>query len=452
MLPALLERQASVHGTKTLVRADGRELSYAEVVREAALWAGRLDVEPGDRVAAICESRLELLLLWLGCLWRGATLAPVDPALRGAQLDHVVESLQATLVLQSHNLLELAAEPASPVAAVRSEPGDTAAILFTSGTTGPAKGVLCPHEQWHHWAVNTGAHLELTGDDVLATTLPLFHTNALNTFWQAVVHGATYALLPRFSVSRFWDWMRDSEATVTYLLGAMVGMLKTGEDDRNHRVRIALAPGTPPDLAREFERRFGVRLLEAYGSTETNYVIGARWSEQRSGWMGRVVDGFEARVEESGELLLRSREPLAFATAYLDAPLLEDGWFRTGDRVVEGDGWFRFADRLKDAIRRRGENISAWEVEQVLLAHPGVEAAAVVGVPAELGEEEVLAAVVGEVDPAELVRFCEPRIARYAIPRYVEVVDALPQTPNGKVAKHVLRERGVTAATWDREA
>ena len=450
MLPALLERQAALHGAKTLVRAGGRELSYAEVVEEAALWAGRLEVEPGARVVAISESRLELLLLWLGCLWRGAVLCPVDPALRGAQLEHVLASLQATLVLQSHDLLDLTVRPASAAAAATSGPDDPAAILFTSGTTGPAKGVVCPHEQWWHWAVNTGAHLELAEDDVLATTLPLHHTNALNTFWQAVVHGATYALLPRFSVSRFWDWMRESDATVTYLLGAMVGMLATGEDDRDHRVRMALAPGTPPELAQEFERRFGVRLLEAYGSTETNYVIGARWEEQRPGWMGRVVDGFEARVEDR-ELLLRAREPLAFATSYLDGPLLEDGWFRTGDRVVEDEGWFRFADRLKDAIRRRGENISAWEVEQVLLSHPGVEAVAVVGVPAELGEEEVLAVVVGSVAPVELVAFCEPRIARYAVPRYVEIVPELPLTANGKVAKHVLRERGVTDATWDRE-
>jgi crotonobetaine/carnitine-CoA ligase len=206
--------------------------------------------------------------------------------------------------------------------------------------------------------------------------------------------------------------------------------------------------------------------------TETNAVIGPRDGQQRPGWMGRTMPGFEARVVDeqdvevpdgtAGELVLRADEPYAFSTGYWRMPeetvaAWRNLWFHSGDRIVrDEDGYFRFLDRLKDAIRRRGENISSWEVEEVLLRHPSVAAAAVVPVPSELGEDEVLAFVVAvpqkAIDPVELVRFCEPLLAYFAIPRFVDVVEELPLTENGKVRKVVLRERGVTESTWDREA
>ena len=337
-------------------------------------------------------------------------------------------------------------------------------MLYTSGTTGPSKGVVCPHEQWWWWGVLTGRVLGVHEDDVLYTNLPLFHTNAMNAFCQALLAGGTYALGPRFSASRFWQRIVEADATVTYLLGAMVSILmrqQPTELDRQHRVRTALAPATPAELHAPFRERFGLRLIDAWGSTETNVVISNTHDDIRPGTIGRALDPFDARVAEDGELLVATREPLAFATGYFaneaaTAEAWRDGWFHTGDRVaVDDDGWFRFVDRKKDAIRRRGENISSYEVEQVLLAHPDIAAAAVVGVPSELGEEDVLACVLARdgaaVDPRELARFCEPRLAYFAIPRYVEVVDELPLTPSGKVEKYKLRERGVTASTWDRE-
>ena len=205
--------------------------------------------------------------------------------------------------------------------------------------------------------------------------------------------------------------------------------------------------------------------------TETNATIGPRDGEQRPGWMGRTLAGFEARVVDAddeevptgvpGELVLRADHPFAFATGYwrmaeATVAAWRNLWFHSGDRVVrDEDGYFRFLDRIHDAIRRRGENVSAWEVEQALLAHPAVEAAAVIPVPSELGEDDVMACVVArdgvQLDPLELVRFCEPSLAYFAIPRYIDVLDELPLTENGKVRKFVLRERGVTPTTWDRE-
>ena len=305
--------------------------------------------------------------------------------------------------------------------------------------------------------------------------LPLFHTNALNAFVQALVAGATYELGPRFSASRFWGQVAASGATVTYLLGAMVNILMSrpdGPEDTAHTVRTALAPATPAARFDRFRERFGVQLVEGYGSTETNCPIGESWRGQRPGWMGRVRKGFDARVVddldaevapgEPGELVLRSDHPFAFATGYFGMPektveSWRNLWFHTGDRVVrDEDGWFGFMDRLKDAIRRRGENISSFEVEHALLEHPAVASVAVFPVASELSEDEVAAAVIlregHTAEPVELIRHCEPRLAYFAIPRYVQFVEALPLTENGKVRKAVLRDAGVTDDMWDREA
>jgi carnitine-CoA ligase len=362
-------------------------------------------------------------------------------------------------------------------------PGDPLAILYTSGTTGPAKGVICPHAQYHWWGVYSARVLGVTASDVLCTTLPLFHINALNTFAQALVSGGRVVYEPRFSASGFWAAMAAAEATVVYLLGAMVPILlaqPAGDAERAHRVRIGLGPGVPASAAEAFRARTGVNLLEGYGSTETNFVISTSVATNtatapdppRRGVMGWLQSGFDARVVdehdvalpagEAGELLLRADEPFAFASGYFGMPektveAWRNLWFHTGDRVVrDADGAFRFVDRIKDAIRRRGENISSFEVEQVLMSHPAVAGVAVYPVRSELAEDEVMAALVlrdGQtVEPAELARFCESRLPYFAIPRYIEIVADLPRTENGKVQKYKLRERGVTGTTWERTA
>jgi crotonobetaine/carnitine-CoA ligase len=508
-IPALLERQAATHGGRHLLSAPGAERTFEQVCEAAAVSAGTLaaaGVGRGDRVAAMCRNRVELLDLVLGCAWLGAVSVPLNTAARGPQLEHMLRNSGARILVMDSELVEVlgalarpeslgevwtldgvpAAPPVgwpvspppprdAPLPSAEVDPGDTAAILYTSGTTGPSKGVCCPQAQFYWWGVEVGEMLELGPDDVLYTNLPLFHTNALNAFTQALLAGSRYVLGPRFSASAFWRRLADSGATVTYLLGAMVTMLwrrPPSPDDRAHGVRVALAPASPANLVEPFRERFGVQLVEGYGSTETNCPIGVTGGEQRPGYMGTLRDGFEARVArpddapvpdgEAGELLLRHREPFAFATGYFEMPeatvaAWRNLWFHTGDRVVrEPDGWFRFIDRAKDAIRRRGENVSSFEVEQVLSQYSGVAQVAVFGVPSELGEEEVMAAVVpepgAELDPPEVLRFCEPRLAYFAIPRYVELVDELPLTENGKVRKAALRQRGVGDRAYDREA
>ncbi len=516
-LPALLERQCRRFADRTLFVAGDTRWRYADALRAARAMGTLLraaGLGPGDRVALMCGNRPEFLQTLLGCAWIGAIAVPLNTAARGPSLRHMLansgarlfvaeaEGLAALQGLEDHGSLSLerlwcidappppgggpGTEPFPATEGVPDDaladpacvqPGETLAILYTSGTTGLSKGVCCPHAQFYWWGRHTAQLLELSGTgqgEVLLTTLPLFHTNALNAFFQALLTGSTLVVEPRFSASGFWAALARHRATVTYVLGAMVPILLSRPPsplDRAHRVRMALAPGVPPRFHAQFKERFGMRLLDGYGSTETNFVIG-RDAEQRPGSMGRVVPGFTARVADAqdeelppgtpGELLLRADEPFAFATGYFGMPgqtvqAWRNLWFHTGDRVVRDvDGFFTFLDRLKDAIRRRGENISSHEVEQVLLSHPDVAVAAVFPVRSELAEDEVMAAIVpreGAVpDPVELLRFCETRMAYFAVPRYLEFMAALPSTENGKVQKFKLRERGITAQTWDREA
>jgi crotonobetaine/carnitine-CoA ligase len=509
-LPAMLRRQAERFGARALLRIAGRAWTHADAAQAAAVRAGAFaaaGVARGDRVAVMCGNRIEFVESFLGAGWLGASTVPVNTASMGPQLEYFLADSAAKLLVIEAGFVERLAtadlsrtalreiwvvgdasppawqapagvrvvpypQDAPPVEPAPVQPGDPLAILYTSGTTGPAKGVVCPHAQYFWWGVNSAEVLGVGADDVLCTTLPLFHINALNTFAQAALTGAQVVFESRFSASGFWPSMRASGATVVYLLGAMVPILLAqpeGAGERDHRVRIGLGPGVPAAAGAAFKARTGVQLLEGYGSTETNFAIATAADSPRGGVMGWLRPGFDARVAdeddvalppgEAGELLLRADEPHAFASGYFNMPektveAWRNLWFHTGDRVVrDADGAFRFVDRIKDAIRRRGENISSFEVEQVLLSHPGVGSCAVYPVRSELAEDEVMAALVpragARVDPAELARFCEGRLPYFAVPRYIDVLGDLPRTENGKVQKFKLRERGVGPHTWD---
>jgi len=488
------------------IQRNGQEM--LEIVAATADLLTSEGIEPGDTVALMSNNRLELLDYILGCAWMGAVAVPINTASRGEQLRHVLQNCAAHLVISEPEFVPyilgvadttavhyiwlldgenprgsggseqvtIAAAPDRPstwLEPYRSQPSDTAAILYTSGTTGVSKGVECPHGQFYWWGRNMSEQLELTEHDVLYTNLPLFHTNALNAFMQAVYSGGSYVLGPKFSASKFWQNLHEAGATVTYLLGAMVSILnkrEPGSWDRRHSVRVALSPATPEILHQQFRERFGVLLLDGYGSTETNSVIGSTPRQWKTGTMGKLRPGFDIRIVDEagfdvpvgtpGELLVRSTQPHAVATGYYKMPeatvkAWQDLWFHTGDRIVaDDDGWYRFVDRIKDVIRRRGENISSVEVESALRKHPSIADVAVYPVESELGEDEVMAALVvrESVDFDELVRFCEPLLASFAIPRFIRVMDELPYTENGKVRKSVLKDAGRDAADWDRES
>ncbi|MEV1064863.1 AMP-binding protein [Streptomyces sp. NPDC050263] len=495
-VPGLLEAAAEEFGDRVFLRVGEVARTYRETRRAAATTAGALAARgcrPGDRIAAMTGNRIELVDLILGSAWLGAVLVPLNTGLRGPGLRHVLRQAEPAFLLAEPEPAARVVEagyrgtlwvtdgpdaiptpedgaPELPPARPRAE--DTAFVLFTSGTTGTSRGVRSPHAQFAWWGRNVADSLRLTADDVLHTCLPLFHTNALNALAQAMTVGAAYSLAPRFSASRYWTQVAQAEATVVYLLGAMVPMLLArppGPEDRAHRAWRGLSPATPGPAWQPFRERFGVTLVDGFGSTETNLVIGSTPEEQRPGRLGTVREGFSARVVDEllapvpdgtpGELVVRSHQPFAFATGYLgdaESPAPAD-WRRTGDRVVrEPDGSFRFVDRVKDVIRRRGENISSQEVESAVRAHPAIADAAAFPVPSELAEDEVMVAVVlrpdRTLDPHDLVRHCERELPPFAVPRHVDVVAELPLTETGKVRKADLRARGITATTWDRTA
>lgn len=353
---------------------------------------------------------------------------------------------------------------------------DPSCILYTSGTTGPSKGVLLSHGANLHLARTVIDLMGYEADDVLYTAFPLFHVNAkFTSVATALLSGARLVLDDRFSASAFWDRMRDEGVTAFNYMGTMLSILDKQPEstaDADNPVRRCYGAACPASIWERFERRFGVRLHEHYGMTEIGIATMNTVSCRRVGSCGHAAPYFEVRIAdqedrelpdgEIGEIQVRPLQPEVMLREYWQRPdatiaTFRNLWFHTGDMGSrDEDGFFYFADRLQDAIRRRGENISSWELESVIATHPAVLEAAAYGVPAELGEEEVMVAVVlkeGEaVTPAELLDFCQERVAHFAVPRYLCFRDELPKTPSQRIQKFKLREEGITPYTFDRVA
>lgn len=356
---------------------------------------------------------------------------------------------------------------------------DLLMLAFTSGTTGPSKASMLSHAAALTYGTGAAEAQGYRTSDVFYVCLPLFHNNALlAALGAALVCGASVALSRRFSVSRFWPEIRDSGATITNLLGAMTSFLwsaPASAHDRDNRLRlVSMAP--VPQYAREFEERFGLNVMSNYGLSDfgmaTSYT--ARDPKSKLGSIGRPRRGFQVRIVddhdfelprgEVGEIVIRSDEPWRAATGYYRMPEAtlaahRNQWFHTGDRGLrDKDGYIWFVDRKKDCIRRRGENISAFEVEQILMRHPGVAQAAVFAVTTLTNDEEVAAVIVKHegraLEPPEIIAHCQRNMAYFMVPRYLQFRQALPTTENLKVEKYRLKqdfERDIGQA-WDREA
>lgn len=490
-LADILRDRAARHPGRDLLRMTGRRLTYGQFDREVdMLAAGLLDagVAPGESVGVMMRNCPEFALVWLACIRVGALEAPVNTAFRGAGLQHLLDLAGCRLLCIDDEFLPALAQVRSGLTrlervvtrselsagglkgrlrAVPSVDAERPAqIFFTSGTTGRSKACLFDGRYAVRHAQIFVRQWEIREDDVLYNPFPLFHIDAsVLTMAPAIVRGCTAALGERFSATRFWDEVRELGATVFDYMGATLTMLwkaSPRSDDTDHRVRLAW--GVPmPDFAPAFEERFGLRLVEGYGLTDAGVPVYHPLSEpRRSGSCGKVVPEYEIRIADDGEILLRAKEPGLMTVGYLGEPeataaAFAGGWFHTGDLGrVDEDGWVHFLGRKKDSIRRRGENISSFEVEEVVEAHPAVLEAAAFGVPSELTEEEVMVCAALRSDaaltPSELIAWCEARMARHMVPRFIEFVTALPRTPTEKVEKYRLRERGVTEQTWDRLA
>jgi carnitine-CoA ligase len=375
------------------------------------------------------------------------------------------------------NDLERASAAPTPLEAV--DGADPSAIFYTSGTTGPSKGVLTPHSQACSLAREIVGYFGLGPGDVLFTCLPMFHVNAVwYTCCAAVEAGAAAALVPRFSASAFWKEVNATGATQFNFMGSMVNIIKSLDPtsaERSHDVRCSLIAPAPQGLVDLFRDRYGIEVITGFGATETYLTTRMRtWQvPEKVGTAGTVSPGGQVHVVDEhgepvesgvrGELVVRPDDRGWIMSGYFERPsetdqVLSEGWFHTGDSgFFDADGYLHFVDRIKDSIRRRGENISAFEVESQVAKHPDVAEVAAIPVPSELGEEEVMVWIVpregSEIDPVELVRFCEEQMARQMVPRFVELVAELPKTPTSRIEKYKLRQMAAERRKrlWDRE-
>ena len=511
-----VRERAESHGDRLALDVAGRTRSYREIdVSSDRLAAGltSIGVGVGTHVCSMMKNSLENIDVWFALCKIGAVDVPINTAGRGTGLQYVIDQSDAELLIIDEEYLErlvpIASElpklrevvvahagpattsPELPAAiTIRSlsdlyldgapprpeiDRYDATVIMYTSGTTGPAKGVVIPHEACLNLARHTVALMGYGEDDVLYTAFPLFHINARYTSVMAAMEcGGSLVMDQRFSVSRFWSICRAKGVTAFNYMGALLLMLykqPDRPDDADHRVRKGFGAPVPAEIYAGFTERFGIQLAEVYGMTEIPNAIENRMDSFRIGAAGRESENFEVRVVDeldqfvpagvAGEIVVRPKKPGIMIKEYYRMPdataaAFRNLWFHTGDRGrFDEDGYLYFLDRVKDAIRRRGENISSWEVEKTVSAIPSVEEAAAYAVASELSEDEVMIAVVTRpghtVDLTELLEHCMANLPYFAVPRFVRFLDELPKTPSQRVEKYRLRAEGITPDTWDRE-
>ena len=505
----LLDRQAQAHGERCAIQfVDGEAWSFAELrsrVRTVAAGLQALGVQQGDFVISWQPNGPWAVLTMLALNYLGAVYVPFNTSYRGPILAHVLRNCGARLMIAHGALIGRLAEveradlrrivvigderpalggielvdrsvlrdiarelqePARPIA-----PWDTHMVIYTSGTTGPSKGVLCSYLH-SYTAASAFRHIE--PGDCVYTALPMFHVGGAYGILHALIHGITVVLDAEFRTTEFWDRIDRYRVTTTGLLGAMVGFLLAqppSAADRTHSLKKALL--APLDAnGVKFAERFGVTTYTLFNMSELSVPLFSDPNPDQPGLCGKPRPGVELRIVDEhdmevpdgavGELVVRMEQPWTMTHGYLGdaeatARAWRNGWFHTGDLFRRDErGNYFFVDRLKDVVRRRGENISSFEVESALMLHPDVAEAAVVAVRDQIGEEEVLAVVTPvegrTLDPAELLKFLQPRLPHFMLPRFVRILDRMPKTPTHKIEKHVLRAEGVTEQTWDREA
>jgi crotonobetaine/carnitine-CoA ligase len=514
LIQALAEHSAR-HPDETWVEmTSGESLTFGQAFDDAervAAWLSSLGIEPGQHVAVMLNNGLDFARIWMGLARLGAVAVLLNTELSGAFLLHPLADCGATIAIVDAALEPVFAAAAVDVAALRrrvvvaeSRMGavyddtriafddwcnaprydgpmprmqDIACIMYTSGTTGPAKGVLMPHAHCYLYGQGACESYEITRDDAYYITLPLFHANGLMMQFAATLIAACRAIVrPRFSATAWLDDVRRHGATITSCIGVLSPFIIAQPPtpyDRDHRLRLVWNAPNLPEHEAVYRERFGVRdVSSAYGMTEVNIPVWGRLGESLDGAAGRVHDKhYEVMIAdpdtdrpvpygEVGEILVRPKTPFCFMTGYHGRPqqtvdAWRNLWFHTGDAgTMTADGIVNFIDRIKDCIRRRGENISATQIEAAIAMMPGISEVAAYAVPSDIrgGEDEVMLAIVpvpGEAPAAaDVAAFAERALPRFARPRFVSIVDTLPKTATGKVQRAVLRKRGAEGA-WD---
>ncbi len=520
-ISSVIHSAARENGECVWIITEDRTITYAEMDRLSDTFASYLadmGVCEGDTLAILLPNSIEYVILFCALAKLGAIQVPINTAFKGDMLTHIINDSEAKYCLTNKSLsnnikdvsekliqlngliiLDLDSEkitrpdkkynegspfsmhyvdnifdiPPRTFVAVDQSPDNVMGIYYTSGTTGPSKGVICTHVQCYLYA-SAGYQAGFLGkEDRYYATLPLFHIGGLwAIIYGVAIAGASAVLTKTFSASRFWSDISNYEITIAFLLGSMVNFIsredRSANDSHNPLKRICIAPSTL-DIP-QIEERFGVSVWTAYGSTEIGSpIIGDNNSPNRL-TCGKVRNElYDVRIADendnelptgqSGELLVRPKIPFAITPGYWKNPeatinSFRNLWFHTGDIMyADDDGYYYFVDRCKDVIRKGGENISSVEVEDQIHKHPAVSEAAVFPVPSELSEDEVMAAIVlkkeGSITHEEIIQFLDNKLPYFMIPRYIDFTENMPKTESGKVKKILLKEKGITNSTWD---
>jgi crotonobetaine/carnitine-CoA ligase len=496
--PELIETRCREFAGKEFLRTDGEILSYGQLGRQSAAVAQHLvagGLRPGDRVLLLMRNRIEFVVAWFGVLRAGGVIVPLNTELIGEHLDYLLSRGGATTLIGDADLLsaigtpqrqitlviseapatmtafpnaacfllpDLVVPPAVPTSLPRPSPSDPCQLMFSSGTTGRPKGVL----RFQELELAKAALAEPAGlgaADVLYCNVPLFHGLGLNWIQMALWAGGSAAIVPRFSRTQFAADVRKFAATAVPHVGSMVSALMelpASGSDRHSGLRISFGVGVPASLWRAYEDRFGLSVVEFYGSTETG-LVAFNPPGGPVGSIGRPVDQVDVRLVDArgehvppgtpGEMLIRYRSAARPLPSYFEDPAATaersaDGWWRTGDLVrADGAGFLYYSGRARDTIRHRGENIVPEDIERTATSHPAVAEAVAVAMPGELGDDDVRLFVVpagGQtLDIPALQTWLLPRLPRYMRPALIEVIPELPLTATHKVKRDELRRR-----------
>lgn len=512
-IPHVLQEKVKQFGNRTFFFFREQEFGYQDFDRASDRVASGLQslgIGKGDKVAILMGNRPEFLFLWFGLAKLGAVEVPINTAHRGDILAYMVNKADCRLIVaesacldpvvrvlkdlpgvekvvvlgQPGEVLPAMNRPVTDYRAVTENDGrydapelrwsDPFAIMFTSGTTGPSKGPLLPHNYALLMGETISRSARYTGEDCLYNALPLFHGNAqvLSTM-PALMSGARMVLAERFSASNFWSEVRGYGCTEFNYIGGTLHILLKAEprqDDVDNPIRVMLGAGCTKDLFETVEKRFNLKILEGYGMSEIGLPLMNTLDDRKPGSIGRPAFGCQVRLVDDadaeagpgvvGEILVRPSQPYGMLLEYYKMPeqtveAWRDLWFHTGDYAVKDEEDFHyFVDRKKDALRRRGENISSYEVEKVVNAHAAVLESAAIAVKDGMGEDEVMIVVTPRpgtpLRPEELFGHCRDRMAYFMVPRYVRIMERMPKTSTEKVQKSELRRQGITPDTWDR--
>jgi carnitine-CoA ligase len=487
----------------------------ADAAGRIAALLGAIGMAQGDRVASVVENSPEAMLLWWGITWAGGVSVPINTAYKGEYLTHQLNDCGATIVIAQADLADRIAAVARNVPRLRHvivigdgarpmpsvsmhtwselstfdatspanmRPNDVATFIYTGGTTGPSKGCILTHNYHEVLARQIGYCWGRTAEDIVWTPLPLFHFNAIVTaVLGPLVYGGSSAISGKFSVSNFWPEMNRTGATITSTLGTMAYLLandedraempKSGAPEANRSLRLLGAAPLPHAIDRTIRDRFGIATFSgAYGLTEASLVS---WSPpgtiNKPDAAGVInTEYFDVRIFDDndhelprntdGEIVLRPKRAHSMYEGYWGRPeatveVSRNLWFHTGDiGRIDDDNYLFFVDRKADYLRRRGENISSFDVERILMSHGGLADAVVHAVPSEMGEDDLKITATrkagSSVTEDELFHYCVASLPYFALPRYIEFRAELPRSPVGRVLKRVLREEGRTPTTW----